>query len=96
MPVPLPKMDDEDELVWRRIRVQDRDVGFIRGILEASEGLACMFAERGGDLMLVAPVSQEERLDEVIDDLRVELGAIVTERGANGGRKRERSSGSDA
>jgi hypothetical protein len=95
MPVPLPTIDD-DALVWRRIRVPERDVGFVRGVLEASEGLACMFAEKGGDLMLVSPSSQEQRLDEVIDDLRVELGAIVTERGANGGRKRESSSDSDA
>lgn len=91
MPVPLPTIDD-DALVWRRIRVPVKDVGFVRGVLEASEGLACMFAEHGGDLMLVAPSSQEQRLDEVIDDLRVELGAIVTERGANGGRNRDSSS----
>lgn len=91
MPVPLPHIDD-DQLVWTRIRVS-KDVGYVRGILEASEGLACMFAEKGGDLMLVAPVSQQARLDEIVEDLRVELGAIVTERGTNGGRKRESSSG---
>jgi len=88
MPVPLPDIDDED-LVWRRIRVAEKEVGFIRGILEASEGLACLFAEKGGDLMLVAPRNQEDRLDDVIDDLRVEVGAIVTERGTNGARTRE-------
>jgi Domain of unknown function (DUF4911) len=92
MPVPLPHIDD-DQLVWTRIRVSQKDVGYVRGILEASEGLACMFAEKGGDLMLVAPVSQQARLDEIVEDLRVELGAIVTERGTNGGRKRESSSG---
>ncbi|HOD24523.1 MAG TPA: DUF4911 domain-containing protein [Polyangiaceae bacterium] len=91
MSVPIPTVDD-DALVWYRIRVVEKDVAFVRGILEASEGLACMFAEKGGDLMLVSPSSQQQRLEEVIEDLRVELGAIVTERGTNGGRKRESSS----
>jgi hypothetical protein len=95
MPVPIPTIDDDD-LVWCRIRVAERDVGFVRGILEASEGLACMFAEKGGDLMLVTSSSQQARLEEVVADLRVELGAIVTEWGANGGRRREPSSGCDA
>lgn len=94
MPVPIPTIDDDD-LVWFRIRVAERDVGFVRGILEASEGLACMFAEKGGDLMLVTSISQQGLLEEVVEDLRVELGAIVTERGANSGRKREPSSGWD-
>ena len=90
MSVPIPVIDDADQ-VWRRIRVDACEVGFIRGILEASEGLASMFAEHGGDLMLVASASRERELDVLIDDLRVELGAIVTARSGNGGRRREPS-----
>jgi hypothetical protein len=84
--VPLPNIVDES-LVWRRIQVPVRDVVFVRGVLEASEGVACMFAEHGGDLMLVAPVSQEKMLDEIVEDLRGEVGAIVTRVSAHGGRK---------
>jgi len=83
MPVPIPTIDD-DALAWRRIRVAQADVAFVRGVLEASEGLACMFAEKGGDLMLVSPASQVGTLDEVIEDLCVDVGAIVTDRGADG------------
>ena len=97
MPYPIPTIDD-DALVWRRVRVVEREVVFVRGILEASEGLACMFAEKGGDLMLVAPSSQVERLDEVIGDLCAEVGAIVTDRSAEDSvylRVDERTGGND-
>ena len=46
-----------------------------------------MFAERGGDLLLVAPASQEATLDEVVEDFRRELGAIVTRVSGRGGMK---------
>jgi len=49
----------------------------VKSILEASEGLACMFAERGGELLIVAPVSRRAELDELVEDLRAELGALV-------------------
>lgn len=84
MRVPIPEIES-DELVWRRLQVPVRDVGFVRGLLEASEGLACMFAERGGDVLLVAPASQRSALDELVEDLRRELGAIVTRVSAGGG-----------
>jgi len=73
-------MIDDDALVWRRVRVPVRDVVHVRAVLDASEGLANMFAERGGDLLLVAPTSQRDRLDELIGDFALELGAIVTDR----------------
>ena len=36
-------------MVVRRVLVRARDVVFFKGIIEASEGLAAVFAERGGD-----------------------------------------------
>lgn len=42
--------------------------------LEASEGLACLVAHRGGDALLVAHESQRESLNRFIEDLKVELG----------------------
>jgi len=57
--------------------VNSRDVVFVKAIIEASEGVACMFAERGGELLLVSSESRRAELDEIVEDLRVELGAIV-------------------
>ena len=59
----------------RRVRIEAREVVFLKGVIEASEGLACVFAERGGDLTLAAPCGREREVDELIADLCRELGA---------------------
>jgi hypothetical protein len=74
--MPVPPLLDSD-LVARRVRVRARDTVFVRGVLEASEGVGVLFAEHGGDLVLAAPRSLEAALDEVIADLVAELGAVV-------------------
>lgn len=66
-----------NELIERRVRVAARDVVFVKGICEASEGLCAMFAEAGGDLLLAAPRSRAEELDELVRDLRIDLDAVV-------------------
>jgi hypothetical protein len=66
----LPLLDEE--FVARRVRAPSRDVVFVKAVIEASEGLAAMFAERGGDLTLVAHRSQEKELDRLIVDLERE------------------------
>jgi hypothetical protein len=63
-------------MIVRRIVVRAPDVVFLKGIFEASEGLAAVFAEKGGDLTIAAPVSRERELDGVLADLCVELGAL--------------------
>jgi hypothetical protein len=65
------------DLVLRRVRVKARDVVFLKGIFEASEGLGAMFAERGGELVLAAPLSRARDLDELLEDLRMEIGASI-------------------
>ncbi|MBN1609771.1 MAG: DUF4911 domain-containing protein [Polyangiaceae bacterium] len=65
-------------LVTRRVRVAPQDVVFVKGLIEASEGLGALFAERGGDLLLVATDSRSGELDELLTDLEAEVGAIVT------------------
>src|SRR5688500_7267633 len=50
-PMPCPPLLDAD-LVARRVRVRARDAVFVRGVLEASEGVGVLFAEQGGDLVL--------------------------------------------
>ena len=64
-----------DGLVTRRIVIRSKDVVLLKGIVEAHEGLAQVFGERGGDLTLAAPADREQELDEVIEDLCRELGA---------------------
>jgi hypothetical protein len=63
-------------LVVRRVVMRAKDVVFFKGVLEASEGLAAVFAERGGDLTVAAPQERARELDEVLDALCAELGAI--------------------
>jgi len=70
--VQLEELLDEG-LIVRRLSVKNEDVVFVKGIFEASEGLCAMFAERGGDLTVVAPVSRAQELDIVLRDLAQEL-----------------------
>jgi hypothetical protein len=76
-PVPATPLIDDD-LVSRRVLVRDKDVVFVKGIFEASEGLGALFAERGGELIISAPLSRERELDEVLADLQQELHAEVS------------------
>jgi hypothetical protein len=63
-------------MVTRHILVRAKDVVFIKGILEASEGLAQLFAEEGGDLTLASPACREAELEALVEDLVVEVGAL--------------------
>jgi hypothetical protein len=63
-------------MVVRRVVLRARDVVFFKGVVEASEGLAAVFAEHGGDLSVAAPADRARELDEVLDALCAELGAV--------------------
>jgi hypothetical protein len=76
--VPVAPLVDHD-LVCRKVLVRNQDVVFVKGIFEASEGLGSLFAERGGELIISAPLSRAVELDEVLTDLARELHAQVTE-----------------
>ena len=78
-------------LVARTITVPKEQVVFLKAILEASEGLGAVFAEKraeragnrsGGDLVVAAPVSRAAELDELLADLELELGAHAAGRSA--------------
>ena len=70
----------------RRFRVCPEDVVFVKGIIEASDGLAAILAEPrrrralsepapvSGELTLVSPFDRADELHELISDLRAELG----------------------
>ena len=66
-----------DELILRRVRVAPREVVFLKGVIEASEGVAAVFAESGGDLTIATLPSQKNELDRILQDLREETGALL-------------------
>ncbi len=61
--------------VTRRVVVTPKDVVYVRGILEASDGVAAVFSEAGGDLTFVCSPSRVHELDELLRDLKEELAA---------------------
>jgi hypothetical protein len=64
-------------LIFRRVRVRAREVVFVKGVIEASEGLAVVFAESGGELTIASLPSQERELDEILRDLETDAGALL-------------------
>jgi len=64
-------------LVVGRLRVAAEHVVFVKGVVEASEGLAGLFAERGGDLRIAAPLGREAELHELLRDLAADPGGSV-------------------
>ena len=63
-------------MVVRRVLLRAPDVVFFKGVIEASEGLAAVFAESGGDLTIAAPAAREAELDALLDSLCIEVGAL--------------------
>jgi hypothetical protein len=63
-------------MVVRRVVLPSRDVVFFKGVIEASEGLASVFAEGGGDLSVAAPADRTCELDALLDALCAELGGV--------------------
>ena len=64
-------------MVVRKLVVRAKDVVFVKGIIEAHDGLAHVFAESGGDLEIAAAPDREEELDALVRDLARELDGIV-------------------
>jgi hypothetical protein len=64
-------------MITRRLVVRAKDVAFLKGIIEAHEWLAQVFAEGGGDLTIAAPVGREAELDELVADLAAEFDGIL-------------------
>ena len=60
-------------MIVRRVVLRAKDVVFLKGVLEASEGLAAVYALSGGDLSIVSHVSRAEELDAALHDLATEV-----------------------
>jgi hypothetical protein len=59
--------------------LRPRDVVYLKGILEASEGLAQLFAEEGGAVTIATTTSQAGALDALLDEVFAEVGAVVVD-----------------
>lgn len=68
------------EMITRALVVRASDVVLVKGIVEAHDGVAQVFAEHGGDLVLASPASRAAELDELVSDLVRELGVIPVTR----------------
>ena len=75
-PAALQIGEVSEGMIVRRLSVLAADVVFVKGIVEASEGLAAVFAEAGGELSIVAPRGRERDLARLVDDVGRELGAL--------------------
>jgi uncharacterized protein DUF4911 len=73
LPIPLVSAG----LRVHRVLVRPPDVVYVKSILEASEGLGAIFAERGGELFMAAPFERAADLEELLADLALEIGALV-------------------
>jgi hypothetical protein len=63
-------------MVVRRVLVASPDVVFVKGIIEALEGVAQVFAVQGGELTIASPSDRASELDALVDDLCRELGMM--------------------
>lgn len=61
--------------VTRRVVVDAAHVVYFRAILEANNGVAAVYSESGGDLTLVTSPCRSAELDDLLLDLKRELGA---------------------
>jgi hypothetical protein len=75
MKTPLANVNEG--MVTRRLVVRAKDVVFVKGIVEAHDGLAHVFAESGGDLIIAAPPDREAELDALVADLAREVGGMT-------------------
>lgn len=61
----------------RTLSVRAPDVVFVKGIIEASEGIAVIFAERGGELTIAAPQGRGAELAELLSDIALEVSGTL-------------------
>lgn len=71
--MPLTIAEASQGLFSCALAVRSEDVVFVKSVLEASEGIAILLAESGGNLTLATPYEQKDSLAALVEDLRSEL-----------------------
>jgi hypothetical protein len=61
------------ELTVRKLVVCPKDVVFVKAIIQASDGLCCLFSDGGGELLLAAAEDRAADLQQLVQDLETEL-----------------------
>lgn len=77
----LPVEDAAKGMALERVDLDPREVVFFKGIVEASDGLATIFAQSGGSLTVAAPISQAAALAELLGDVESECAGMRWYRG---------------
>ncbi|WP_437596992.1 DUF4911 domain-containing protein [Sorangium sp. So ce590] len=72
---PLSIAEASAGMLVQDVLVHPADVVFVKGILEASEGIALLFAARGGEITLAAPLGRGDEFAELLRDLEQDIGA---------------------
>jgi len=62
-------------MVSRRIVVESADAILVKAIIEAHEGVATVFGESGGVLIIAAPADREQELDALVADVTAAIRA---------------------
>ena len=62
------------------VSVRAPEVVFVKGLVEASDGLASVFCDRGGSLVLASPLDRKVELALFLRDLEADVGARVIDR----------------
>lgn len=63
-------------MIARKVLVRAEDVVYLKSVLDSNEGLAQVFAESGGDLVIAAPEERAAELDALLDELIAEVGGM--------------------
>ncbi len=63
-------------LVVRTFVVPAQQALLVKGLVEAHEGVASVFGERGGPLVLAAPADREAELDDICGSVAELLASV--------------------
>jgi len=66
-----------DRMVVRQAVMDPQDVVYFKGVIEACEGVAAVFALGGGELHVVCPPASAHELDALLSDLGREVDLQV-------------------
>ncbi|WP_437894387.1 DUF4911 domain-containing protein [Sorangium sp. So ce124] len=72
---PLSIADASAGMLVQHVLVHPADVVFVKSIVEASDGVALLLADRGGEITLAAPLDRGDELAELLLDLERDVGA---------------------